>query len=81
MGIKGIKKLIESNEDLFLANCELHSTELVIDGPNLLHFLFTTSKDLDFLHGGDYSYSRFFSNSPIMPRSSTSCYGWWTFHR
>lgn len=55
MGIKGIKKLIESNEDLFLANCELQSTELVIDGPNLLHFLFTTSKDLDFLHGGDYN--------------------------
>lgn len=55
MGIKGIKKLIESNEDLFLANCELQGTALVIDGPNLLHYLFTTSKDLDFLHGGDYN--------------------------
>lgn len=55
MGIKGIKKLIESNEGIFLANCELQSTALVIDGPNLLHYLFTTSRDLDFLHGGDYN--------------------------
>lgn len=55
MGIKGIKKLIESNEGLFLANCELQGIALVIDGPNLLHYLFTTIGDLDFLHGGDYN--------------------------
>lgn len=55
MGIKGIKKLIESNEGLLLADCELQSTELVIDGPNLLHYMFQTKKDLDFLHGGDYN--------------------------
>lgn len=85
MGIKGIKKLIESNEGLFLANCELQGIALVIDGPNLLHYLFTTIGDLDFLHGGDYnefaSVIRDFFHSPIMPRSPTSCYGWRSFHR
>lgn len=84
MGIKGIKKLIESNEGLFLANCELQGIALVIDGPNLLHYLFTTIGDLFTwwrLQRICISYSRFFSNSPIMPRSPTSCYGWRSFHR
>lgn len=55
MGIKGIKKFIESNEDFFLVNCELQSIEFVIDGFNFLYFLFIISKDFDFLYGGDYN--------------------------
>lgn len=55
MGIKGLKTLIEKNEDFFLTRYELQQTELVIDGPNILHYLFQKSKDSDFLHGGDYN--------------------------
>ncbi|XP_061172201.1 protein asteroid homolog 1-like [Saccostrea echinata] len=55
MGIRGLNSFIQKNECLFLKSYELKHTELVIDGPNILHKLFETNTDMKNLYGGDYN--------------------------
>jgi hypothetical protein len=54
MGIHGLPTFMKENKDLLLKTHKLQQTDLVIDGQNILHYVFEIEK-LDFLHGGDYN--------------------------
>lgn len=52
MGIRGLSTFIHENPD-FLKPHKLHDSFVVVDGDNLLHYLYFTNK-INVICGGDY---------------------------
>lgn len=52
MGIRGLSTFFNNNPDLSKSH-KLHDTHVIIDGNNLIHLLYFSSK-VDFIYGGDY---------------------------
>ncbi|XP_057366157.1 protein asteroid homolog 1-like [Daphnia carinata] len=55
MGIKGLSSYIQARSEKCLEDFKLHNSKIVIDGSNLLHFLYLACPKQNACFGGDYN--------------------------